>query len=366
MARPELHADAIVVTGLAMHSVLGSLQSATAAARAGISLGRELGFSVLTSGEEDASVVGHPVASAAGFRGIGKLLCLAFPALEDLLRAVDFYPRRFDRTGLCLCLPNPDSWSARHVEPTTEGQAAEIPSSGPELCARLTRLTSVEIPEPDREHFDLGHAGLVHAVRSATARLTAGTWQRCILGAIDSLLEERALAWLLRSGRLKTPDKPDGLQPGEASVFLLLERYDSARRRGAEIMSVIGETAVASGGKDASALPQVVETVLGGPAGPPGGDRWLISDHNGESWRARELASTLVRLSSRFPHLGADARWLPASSFGDTGAVSAAIAVCLASRSFARGYAPAPAGVVLSSSDDGASACMRIHAPPAR
>lgn len=368
MSRAQIQGDAIVVTGLGMSSSLGDAHTACAATRAGVSMGRETRFSVLTSEDEEVSVIGHSVPSAAGFRGVGKLLCLAVPAVHDLLSRTEIDDRQMDRTGLCLCLPEPTTWSQRHAEPTPEGAAPAIPSCGSTLGARLSQLTPLGIPEQNREYFDMGQAGLVHAIRRAANRLSAGAWQRCVVGAIDSLLDEWTLQWLLRAGRLKTPDKPDGLQPGEAGVFLLLERYDHARRRGASVISVIGETAIAVGEpgrpiEDGAALSQAVGPIADGPESAAGGDRWLISDHNGEERRARELACMLVRFSARHPGFAAT-RWLPAASFGDTGAASAAVALCLASRAFARGYAPGPAAVIVASSDDGGRACIRIHSPP--
>ncbi len=55
--------------------------------------------------------------------------------------------------------------------------------------------------------------------------------------------------------------------------------------------------------------------------------------------------------------------WYPAGSFGDTGAVGGALAICLATSAFERGYAPAPSVGILSSADAGRRAAALIQMP---
>jgi 3-oxoacyl-[acyl-carrier-protein] synthase-1 len=76
----------------------------------------------------------------------------------------------------------------------------------------------------------------------------------------------------------------------------------------------------------------------------------VYDDLNGEEWRARELGTALARVgelyrAARFTH--------PASMLGDTGAASGAVAMCLAARSFVRGYATSKDVLILSSSEHG-------------
>lgn len=348
-----LSADSIVITGLGVCSSLGKSELACAAARAGISMPRELSDVVLTCRDgTDASIVGHPILTAAGFQGMGKLICLGSAALEDLLEANDIRSEIPEKIGFSVCLraPLPDA-----------------PLDGKRLCSRLSALASLPIPEGNWSYLDEGHAGFAHAIMVASAKLRAGVWHRCLVGGIDSLLDEAALESLIDSGRLKTPDKPDGLQPGEAGAFVLLERFDLAQRRGAKVMAVIAGAAIATEQGHAESeqpcqgagLTQAILQLFDGSQAREG--LWLLSDQNGEHFRASELGHTLARASQGVPALGAALRWYPAASFGDTGAASAALAACLSARAFVRGYAPAPSALIVSSSDREHRSALRLR-----
>jgi 3-oxoacyl-[acyl-carrier-protein] synthase-1 len=54
--------------------------------------------------------------------------------------------------------------------------------------------------------------------------------------------------------------------------------------------------------------------------------------------------------------------WLPAASFGDTGAATGAVATCMAARAFERGYAPGDAALIGLSSESGERGAFGIAA----
>ena len=342
----QLLADTIVITGIGMSSSLGNAVLACAAARTGMSISRELeGFVTTCEDGTDAVIVGHPIATASGFRGTGKLLCLGKGALEDLLETSDLRGDNQVKMGLYVCLRDP-------------GASGDC-SDGNLLCAQLTSLTSLSLPEANWNHIEEGHAGFVRAVAAASTKLRAGHWHRCLVGGLDSLLDETVLASLVRSGRLKTPDRPDGLQPGEAGAFVLLERFDAARRRQANVLAVVAGTSLAIEPDHAESdrpcrgagLTEALARVLEDSTAQQRGTLWLLSDHNGEHFRANELGNTLARASGNYSKLRAARSSYPAASFGDTGAASAALAACLVARAFGRGYAPGSSALILSSSE---------------
>lgn len=365
----QLPADAIVITGVGMCSSLGNAALACAVARTGMSMSRELpDFLVRDEDGAEEAAFGDPVRGADGFQGMARLLCLAWPALEDLLEMSDIRALPPERTGLYLCLP--DLASRRDEENSAPEPRAQRRSPGPSLCARLVQLGALALPKSEWNHLDEGQTGVVRAIAAASIKLRTGQWHRCLVGGVDSLLEPAALAWLLRTGRLKTPIKPDGLRPGEAGAFVLLERFDVARRRSAEILGVVAGAALttdepsaehASHGQGAG-LSEAVTRLLA-TADDAMLPMWLISDHNGEHRRAEELGNAIARLSQRFPRLVGGPRWFPAMSFGDTGAASAAVAIAMATRSFARGYAGGSSAMVVASSDGGDRAALRIDRP---
>jgi 3-oxoacyl-[acyl-carrier-protein] synthase-1 len=365
----HLAADAIVITSLGMRSSLGDTVTACAAARAGMSAGQELGhFLVFDEDGVEEGAIGHPVLTAAGFQGAAKLLCLAWPALEDALQREDLRSFDHERTGLYICLTDPKS-----RRPPTGGNGATPAKPGPPFgdtsCARLMRLAALGIPPSNWTFIANGHAGVVRAILEASTKLKAGHWHRCFIGGVDSLLDNSTLQYLQDARRLKTASKPDGLQPGEAGAFVVLERFDFARRRRAEILAVVAGGSVTANeghadgedrGDGAADLAKAVLRLLEAAGAPTAEELWLISDHNGEHRRASELGNLIVNLSGKVPDIAARPLWFPAASFGDTGAASGAIAICMAARSFARGYPNGPSALILSSSDRGARGALRI------
>jgi 3-oxoacyl-[acyl-carrier-protein] synthase-1 len=325
-------------------------------------MARELDyFSIVNEEGHDENVIGHPIAGAAGFRGLGKLLCLAWPALDELLQTDDVRAMSRERTGLFLCLPSP---GARGL---TTATASSQSSLGPELCQRLLALADMPLLESNCASIEADQAGFAAAVSQVAKSLRTGRLHRCLVGGIDSLLTEEALEALASAGRLKTSTKPDGLQPGEAASFVLLERFDAAQARQANVLAAVtgvslsGDTELlqVNATPDGTALSNSVAEVLvsGGPAH---GDVVLASDHNGEERRARELGNACVRLYKRFPMLAAAAQWYPAASFGDTGAASGAVAACMISRAFARRHSGLSTAIVLLSSDGGRRGALRL------
>src|SRR3954462_2306499 len=118
-----------------------------------MSMSRELDdFVVRDEDGAEEKAFGDPVQTANGFQGAAKLLCLAWPALEDLLQKDDLRALAPERTGLYLCLP--DQASRR----TDDEQASEAPapkrSPGPRLCARLMQLSALALPQSQWNHLD--------------------------------------------------------------------------------------------------------------------------------------------------------------------------------------------------------------------
>lgn len=375
-----LRTGSVVITGLGVQSSLGGVTMACAASRAGITRLRELeDFPVLADDGSQENARGHPVLSVTGFRGNARLLSLGWAALEDLLRQQPGIRKlQPDRTGLLLCLPSlksrqvPERTRTLHLQHFEDESLIIPPSSSPggrDLCARLTQLGRLSVPEANWADTCSGHAGLALMISFALESLRTYRLSQCLIGALDSLVEPAALEWLHGIRRLKLPDKPDGIIPGEAGVFILLERIDEAQRRGVDALATVTQATVAyephhlqSGRPStAKAQAQAFSQVLEMPHAPLPAEVWLLSDHNGETYRAHEWGCLLMRLGSQFPSVRVNATWLPAISFGDTGAASMALSACMAVRAFTRGYHPAPTALLSSSSDTGLRGAVRIE-----
>lgn len=191
--------------------------------------------------------------------------------------------------------------------------------------------------------------------------------ERVIVVGADSYLDPLDLDWLGACGRLKTPGRPDGLMPGEAGACLLIENEADPRRNGRmrlgiQAHAVLRAPPEAGNGDDdgeegestpdaiavGTRLADLLRSVTRG--GPFKGD--VYADLNGERWKANAWGLALTRLH---PTLDFDSYRMisPCECFGETGAAAAPLSVCLAARSFERGYASDEGALVVSISDAG-------------
>jgi 3-oxoacyl-[acyl-carrier-protein] synthase-1 len=216
-----------------------------------------------------------------------------------------------------------------------------------------------------------GHTGIAECLADAANELSVGEIEVAIVGGADTLLEEDTLNWLTNTGRLKTPERPAGLVPGEAGAFLVLETVTAANARRANIWGILRDLRFADDSRPlfsgkpplGVALAQVASGVAEASDWTEGAPVWFITDQNGESYRAKEWGHALLRLVRTSKTFAQPALWYPARSFGDTGAVTGALAICLATSAFKRGYAPAATVGLLSSADTGRRAAALIQMP---
>lgn len=355
------------------HSMVSSLGcdvgTACASARAGLSRAREIGSVKLAStitGEAEP-VIGHSVPLLTqGFEGDARLQRLLSGGLNSLKAHIsDEVSRDHDSVGFYLSLPTPERLS--------QGQEL-IPDEDSRDQTHTVGLNGREYGDTTFAHallvqaaqhsgwsgkIDLrfvalsGHTGGAECILAAERDLDNGTIALAIVGAADSLLDEATLVWLQTTNRLKYSDLPIGLVPGEACVFVALST--DAQNSQAEIGAIglcaesktllSGETSVGEG------LAEALNIALVGTKWQQDTHTWIISDQNGEVYRANEWGHALARARGAWPALEKPIVWLPAISYGDTGAASALIAVCTALQAFARNYAPSPGAVITSSSE---------------
>jgi len=163
---------------------------------------------------------------------------------------------------------------------------------------------------------------------------------------------------------------PVGLQPGEASGFLLIETDSHAKARRARplaaLQSVILDqdthpqlTAEASAGE---ALARVISRTAALAGWSPEHHPWLVVDQNGEPYRAMEWGYALTRLVQGHPAFQQPTLWYPVASVGDTGAATGVIQASMALQAFVRDYAPVRRVALLSSAEAGQRACMLLEA----
>jgi 3-oxoacyl-[acyl-carrier-protein] synthase-1 len=180
-----------------------------------------------------------------------------------------------------------------------------------------------------------------------------------------------SLVHLNETNRLRTPEQPVGLCPGEGAACVLLESGDGARGR----LHVLGAAVPPSRLTPDAAEPTVwrqanvpgianavVEAIrqalsAAGVEPPFRGD--VIVDLNGELWRAAAWGHAQPALTALLD--AATTRPIfPAITYGDIGAVGPVAALCIAERSFARGFASGARTLIVSVSDLGRSSAIVV------
>jgi 3-oxoacyl-[acyl-carrier-protein] synthase-1 len=356
---------AITATG-AVTSVGYTASASCAAIRADVSRPHpiEVPF-VDAETQELVPLTGHPVAGYTdGFQLLGRWLRLARGAMADLLAQPGVPPVEdaafWGRTALVAVTPRPDD-DVFLTEPG--GALAAIQA---DFVGRLSTVLRIPFAPSGVELVARGHAGAILAAEAWFARLGTKV-DRVLVLAVDSLLDPLLLQKLAADRRLKSDDEPNGLMPGEAAAAFLVETPPSVRRRGVRAQAAIlgaasGVEAAGDGGEPACsgrALASSLTRLLDGlqPTRPFSGD--LVLDLTGESWRARDWGSALVRMGRG---LGDHRLHLPATSIGDTGAASGALGICFGVHLLRRGVARGDV-VVLSRSDAGEVACLALGHP---
>lgn len=370
-----------------MVSALGYGAAAScAAARAGVTRPEELDYFVYRSPEdgENEFAIGHPVRDITlGFEGRARLLRLTQAALTDFRRNLPGSSLVKKRSAFYLSVPDPNrrltgfdlvrDEETRLTMKEEEEEAADDPQD-PDVWANLLQSAAKGADWPGETRLEFvstsGHTGVAEAMDRAIRDLHAGHVDSAVVGGIDSLLDEVTLTWLENAGRLKRAGNPAGLMPGEAAGFFLLEMDDAREVIGPTFGSVVGletgeeaDTLLKGNPALARGLSEVLSRLLEGADTPDQDPAWIVTDQNGEPYRAVEWGNALLRLVQRHPGLVTPVVWYPAAAFGDIGAATGAAAIGMVTQSYRRGYAPAKTATIVLTADGLSRAAMSITAP---
>jgi 3-oxoacyl-(acyl-carrier-protein) synthase len=368
---------ALAVKAVGLASPLGGLVQACAAHRAVLTRPSPApDVEVMFPGDEEPQAVNiHALPSATfGFSGVGRLVALLAEALIDLARTEDLSSLGPD-TGFFLALPDPLERGFGLARGPEDDEPEEAEARVAALGERVLRLAAtaagLSLPPAEARYFGGGHVAFAHALAMAHRAVAERLVKSALVCAVDSLASPECLDLFATDGRVKNGDSPSGFIPGEAAVVAFLAPPGRAAGQASGQNILVGEPAFESepaqfGGEtpsDGRALAKCLTRALG-PASPGASAPVLVSDHDGESHRARELGvmkQRLMGLGRR--ELAEAATWLPAISFGNTGAASGAVALALAHRALVRSYAPVTSLALLLSDDAGARASLVVSQP---
>lgn len=373
----EADMSSLIVTAVGMVTSLGDSRDGCAAARAGLvrigeitSINAAIDPDLAREGLDGAPpFVGHSIdIIGAGSAGVAKLLALSQAALDELLAQPAFADSGDSRLGLSVSLSDaffqhsfgePPEPLDENPEPDYADYWAGIVREFP---GRLRDQHSLSLAPEACHAVAGGRTGFFDALWKGAAMIRAGQIDRCIVGAVESCLEPDALRAYAAAGVVKCATNPAGFLPGEAAAFVLLERGDQpgdgfalriAGTGRAMDTSFHAEDAVPCGVGLSEAISAALKQARAMDPEPV----LVIADLNGTPARASDWGHTLVRLRSTFGERQFDL-WLPALSFGETGAACGALALCMAFRAGERRYLPGAHVVIALSSEDGRRAAF--------
>ncbi|NVJ05731.1 hypothetical protein HUW63_10875 [Myxococcus sp. AM001] len=358
------------VQAVGMASSLGPLVPAAAAFRAGMSWPSAApDFEVFLKGDEEpSSVTVHAAGEATlGFSGVGRLVALLAEALVDLGTRVDV-AELGPGVGLYLALPDPEARGFTTGKDPFEEDPDDARERVARLVDRVVKGTWQALGWPTWKGpvrvFSTGNVAFAQALAAAGEDLRASKVERALFCAVDSFISPETLTSLHQQQRLKTPGRPTGLMAGEAAVALLLTREEPAEPSMAVVRVAQGRDAAPLDGEQPPDGQELARQVLAalGPLGQDASAPLLVSDHDGQYTRAFEWGMLQVRLREADARFERGAVWMPARSFGHTGVASGAVATAMVFRALARGYAPTPSVLVLSSAESGERAVVHLTA----
>jgi len=352
----------LCITGLGLVTSVGhDHKTACASIRAGLRRSTKLPNYYAPSKKgyddfEDGLVTGHPVFGDEPENREARIMKLLSMALSDLKKDAGLTEADLKDTGVFLALP--------------ETKRCVLAEDDVKDCLLLidtwpfSEETAVKL-------YPLGHAGMLFALSDAAEAIQRGDLTRALVAGADSLINFDDLSRLDDLERLKTKLNTDGLMPGEAASAILMEKTAMAKKRGTPIKSLIRVVSTAHepeprarGLALGTGLTHALKGILSPDKKAPVSIDAIFSDLNGEPCRFEEWSMVQARIMNHA--IGEKELICPAKNVGDTGAASAGLAICLASRAMERGYLSSnpnhdnATALIISSSDTGERAALLL------
>jgi 3-oxoacyl-[acyl-carrier-protein] synthase-1 len=353
--RPIFVNDTVVISSVGFNA-----QTTAASMRAGISRPEPLdGFAQITEDDEE-NITGYPIQLLThGFAGAGRYIQLMRRGFEEVVKKLQAKPDDTPtKIYLLMAVPETSRYmQTKEPEDAPDKNPFQFYNTGWDetVNTALTQSGLLEI---------LSGYKVVPVAPSSSAKLlaqSAALLQQkpdslVISGFVDSFTDHAALTWLNNMGRLKSPNNPIGLIPGEAVSFLFTSLQ--AQRGAVELVSVNQtqekyplysdasnfETSAdkTNNPPDGQALNQLLVGFSKQYPAPNGQEFWCMSNFTGEQWQAMEWGSALHHYQRSTQVEPNPDVWLPNISLGEVGICFWSIAVAWAQQAFKRQYAPLP------------------------
>lgn len=215
---PAIAINNIAIVGMGLNCAAGSEPVALFGA-----VGAHLGFTRPDPVLEAPSLTGEGVESIMTCAMIelddedpnDRMLSCLLPALSNAVESAELYTQVRNNILFYLVVPSPD---------LARGECLHMEEWYAIISDALEELGDVEI------RIKGSSKGVTEHLMFVTEGLQEGLWDSVIFGAVDSLVDELTCMELGKQNRIQTVDTNDGVIPGEAAGFVVLERKDKVRK----------------------------------------------------------------------------------------------------------------------------------------
>ncbi len=330
-------------------------ETSAAAVRAGIIRTSDCPFAAVDADGEPKRVAADPRLGFA-IAGVDRLVPLACSAIDEVVgklgRASSMVP-----IEVVLALPEArPGMSDRALDDLVRRLPVELDAS------LRARGVTAEFAVGGRGNA--GVAAAIERVAQSTGRRDEGL---TLVVGIDSFHHPDTLLWLEHARHFGS-DARTAIVPGEAAGCLALAPTRLRKRLGLPWLAAISGVGIANEpcapdsetGSFGIGMANAIKGALAGVSLPAQAVDTTYGDINGERYRSEEWAFVAMRIPSAFKTLQYVA---PASSWGDVGAASGALAAVLAVQSWARKYARGPRALVIGGSRNGTRGAILLVDP---
>lgn len=188
-----------------------------------------------------------------------------------------------------------------------------------------------------------GRAASLTVLHRSIQDLLAGRITIALVGGVDSLIRAEVLERLDEEEILRSDSRPQGVIPGEAAAFVVIEHIQSAKNRGVPIRSYLLSTAVAEEPTADTEDPnQGIGLTRALREARQGAENFetpllIVCDLNGDRYRGLEWSLASIRVLGNL-HGKIDI-WHPADCIGDSGAASGILNIIWAVTALQKKYA---------------------------
>ncbi|MER9404137.1 hypothetical protein NKI36_08745 [Mesorhizobium caraganae] len=217
---------------------------------------------------------------------------------------------------------------------------------------------------PSSRAIDGGAAAAVGLLSRVSSMFARGDVKQVLLGGVDSLVNDKDIARLGATGRLRGENTSDGLVPGEAAAFVRIASQ-SQKRPGVPMVQIHGvgfstesDSALSERYSQGRGMVAALRDALDGARPTEPDIIFIVRNSNGERYDGWEQMFAQPRFYRTRREILPTA--FPAMTVGDVGSASGALALMVAADSLTKGYAPGPVAMVEIASEGGFRAAAII------